>query len=383
MGKFIDWLLGPEPTQTRADETGDGIEIPSRDAADRGVTTRDALGLIAVYRAVSIRVIALKQMSLDVEQAGRPIDTPAIIRLPDPAAGTALAPFIEQTVVSLNLTGNAYWRKRVTRAGAINSLEVLNPHDVTIRTAPSGRVVGYTYRGFDLKATEVQQLSKLRIPGSPYGLGPIQAARAELRGALDLRDYAANWFETGDIPSGVLSFKTPMTAEQAKANKTAWKESRGGTRDVAVLGGDATYAPVYLSPEDAQFIQGQQWTTTSIARLFGVPTSLMLAVLDGKSMSYANVSQEWLAFVRFGLADDLKEIEDAFTAVLPVGQRARFNVEALLRMDTTSRYAAHAAGIAAGWLLPSEARAIENLPPIDDIDERARLAAAPDKKAAA
>lgn len=382
MGKFIDWLIGPAPTESRADEGGDGIEIPSRDAADRGVTTSDALGLIAVYRAVSIRVIALKQMSLDVEQAGKPVATPAIIRLPDPATNTALSPFIEQTVVSLNLSGNAYWRKRNDSAGALNSLEVLNPHDVTIRTASSGRVVGYTYRGHDLKVAEVQHLSKLRVPGTPYGLGPIQAARAELRGVLDLRDYAANWFESGDVPSGVLSSKLPLTAEQAKANKAAWKESRGGTRDIAVLGGDVSYSPVYLSPEDAQFIQNQQWATTSVARLFGVPTSLMLAILDGNSMSYANVSQEWLAFVRFGLADDLKEIEDAFTAVLPIGQRARFNVEALLRMDTSSRYAAHAAGISAGWLLPSEARAIENLPPITGIDERAPLAAASKKEAA-
>lgn len=374
-------LVGFPPQRRDATgPAGEGVEIPSRETT-QGVTSSEALGLIAVYRAVSIRVIALKQMSLDVERGGARIDTPAIVRRPD--VNTSLGQFIEQTVVSLNIAGNAYWRKRRDSAGTVNSLEVLNPHDVTIRTSDSGRVIGYTYRGRDLKLDEVQHLAKLRVPGTPYGLGPIQAARAELRGALDLRDYASNWFQSGDVPSGVLSFTAPLTDEQAKQNKKAWKDSRGGRREVAVLGGGATYAPVYLNPEDAQFIQSQQWATTSIARLFGVPTSLMLAVLDGNSMSYANVSQEWLAFVRFGLADDIREIEDAFTDVLPRGQRARFNVEALLRMDTASRYAAHAAGISAGWLLPSEARAIENLDPIDGIDERAPLTGAPTEKKAA
>ncbi len=56
-----------------------------------------------------------------------------------------------------------------------------------------------------------------------------------------------------------------------------------------------------MSPEDAQWLEAQKFNTTAVARLFGVPTSLMLASVDGKSQSYQNVSQEWTAFVRFGL----------------------------------------------------------------------------------
>lgn len=381
MGRITEWLLGIDTAnapEMRADDAA-GIEIPARDAAPLNVTPDEALGLIAVYRAVSIRVIALKQMSLDVERGGAPIDRPAIIRRPN--LGCSLAAFLEMTAMSRELTGNAYWRKLRDASGVVREVEVLNPHEVSIRTNAGGRVIGYTHRGRDLAVEDVQHLPKLRIPGTPYGLGPIQAARAEIRGAVDLRDYASGWINSGDVPSGVLSTSQTLTDDAASKTKKRWRETRGGRREVAVLGNGFTYSPVYLSPADAQFLESQQWNTTSIARLFGVPASLMLAILDGNSMTYANVSQEWLAFVRFGLADDIREIEDAFTDLLPRGQRARFNTDALLRMDTESRYRAHAAGISAGWLLPSEVRAIENLPEHSGIDDRVPAPAS--RKAAA
>ena len=48
---------------------------------------------------------------------------------------------------------------------------------------------------------------------------------------------------------------------------------------------------------------------------------------------------------------------------------AEHSVEGLLRGDSANRAAFYASGIAAGWLLPSEARQLENLPPIEGIDD--------------
>ena len=56
---------------------------------------------------------------------------------------------------------------------------------------------------------------------------------------------------------------------------------------------------------------------------------------------------------------------------------AEHQVEGLLRGDATNRAAFYQAGIAAGWLLPSEARRLENLPTIQGIDDAKRNQAAP------
>ena len=90
----------------------------------------------------------------------------------------------------------------------------------------------------------------------------------------------------------------------------------------------------------------------------------MLTAIDGNSMTYSNVEQEWLGFVRFGLMSYLRRIEEAFTSITPRGQTVRFNVEALLRSDTKSRYDAHNIALSAGFLTVNEVRKIENLPPI-------------------
>jgi HK97 family phage portal protein len=349
-------------TRTGSGSTG-SIHPPSRDAVGSGVTAREALGLSNVYRAVSIRSTAARQLSLDVYRGAEKIPTPSIIKRPDLDA--SLAVFIERSIVSLNLAGNAYWRVRRNPLGVVAALEVLNPADVTIETSTSGRVVGYKHQGNTLRLDEMKQLARLRVPGTPYGLGPIQAAQAELRGAIDLRDYASNWIASGDVPSGVLKSDQQLTSEQADDVKTRWSATRGGKRGVAVLGNGFSYQPVFLSPSDAQFIESQQFTTTQIARLFGVPASLMLAATDGNAQTYANVSQDWLGFVRFGLMEDLTEIEDALTDLLPRGQEAKFNVEALLRSDVTTRYAAHAVALTAGFMTVAEVREIENLPALN------------------
>ena len=348
-----------------------GVQPPPRSAGDRHVSPGKAYGLSDVYRAIGIHVISAKQIGLDVYRRDATsgdelkIVDPSIIRRPNPFASRST--FIEQTVSSLASTGNAYWRKITNDAGEVSSLDVLNPLDVVIDANRDGLVRNYKYRRQEFKPSQVQHLSMLRIPGSPYGLGPIQAAQTELAGAIDLRDHASGFFfGPSGQHSGILKSDSALNKEQADAAKERWEESQGGTRGVAVLGHGLTYTPVLISPKDAQFIESREFTTTQIARLFGVPASLMLAAVEGNSQTYSNVEQDWLGYVRFSLMQYLIEIEDAFTDLLPRGQRARFNVDALLRTDTTTRYAAYKTAIEAGFMTKGEVRDLEKLPPMTD-----------------
>lgn len=374
MAGFWKWLAYGEPMRREEVPPSDPStvhNIPSREVSGRSVSSREALSLGAVYRAVEIRAVAAKQISIDSIRNGQPLDpVPGLLRRPDPFMSRAQ--FVEMTVMSMNLNGNAYWR--VTRdpdTRAVSSLEVLNPNDVVIRTSNTGRVLGYQYQGRDYSVNDIHHLSRMRIPGSPYGLGPIQAAQAELRGAIDVTGYAADWLFNGDVPSGILTSDSIVMPEDATRAKEQWEESRGGRRSVAVLGKGLSYQQVFLSPKDAQFIESQQWSVQQIARLFGVPSSLMMVAVDtnGSSQTYQNVEQDWLGFVRFGLMNDLMEIEDALTEFLPSTQRAKFNIEALLRADTKSRYEAHSLALSAGWMTKDEVRGIEGLGPLPASEE--------------
>lgn len=372
MGKRLDLIFGKAPRLATREEVpagSDGIEIPSRSAAPRSVSVGEAISLPMVYRAIQIHAIASKQLAIDTFRHGLQIDDHDLVRRPDPFISRPA--WIEQSVVSLASTGNCYYEIIRDASQTVASLPVLNPLDVRIKTNSAGRVTGYEYRGQTFKPSQIKHITLLRLPGTAYGLGPIQAAQPDLRGALDTRDYASNWFDKGGQPNGILKTDQMLNTEQATEYKTRFNESAGAKNGVAVLGNGMSYEPIFLSPKDVQFIEAQQFSVTSIARMFGTPASLMLAAVDGNSQTYANVEQDWLAYVRFTLMGYLTEIEEAISSLLPGRQQARFNVETLLRADTTSRYASYKTAAEAGFLTLDEIRAIEHLPALTANQEAA------------
>jgi HK97 family phage portal protein len=337
-----------------------GVIPPSRSAATLAVSHGEALTLSMVYRAINIHAVSVKQMSLDVVRDGVTVPSqPLWVRQPN--VSQSRSSFLEQTTVSLATQGNAYWEVSRDTSGRVNNLIVLNPLDVRIEEYLDGTVKAYFVKDREISPADVRHLSLTRVPGTNYGLGPIQAAQKELRGAIDTRDYATNWFRDSGIPNGVLKSDQVLSPDQALAAKEAWNTSAGAKNGVAVLGNGLTYTPVYLTPADAQFLENQNFNVTQIARLFGVPSSLMLADAGGTAMTYTNVEQDWIGYVRFSLMNYLVEIEDAFSSLLPRGTEAKFNVEALLRSDTLTRYNAHKIAIEAGFMSVDEVRTIEGL----------------------
>lgn len=331
---------------------GAGVMPPPR--SDRDVLTTDtAMGLSSVYRAISIISGAVSQLSIDVWRGNKPLDPkPALLRKPD--VDTHLSAFLESTTTSLATSGNAYWKLDRNARNEVTNARVLNPWECTLNANGTLAWLDKT-----LKKSDFQHLSLLRVPGRLEGLGPIQAAQRELQGNLDLSNYASGWFVDGDAPSGILKSDQVLSQDQAEQYKAAW-QSRG-KYEVAVLGNGLDYTPVLLNPKDAQFLENQQFSITGVARLFGIPAHLFLATVEGGSQTYANIAQADLAFVRWTLTQYLREIETAFSLILPGAQTARFNLDALLRPDTKTRYEAHKIAIDAGFLTIEEVRQIEGL----------------------
>lgn len=339
-----------------------GVIPPAR--PDTTVTVDKAMGLVPVYRAVSVLSTATSQLPLAVWRGGEQIRTPNIVAQPD--IDLTYSAFIEQTTTSLALTGNAYWRVfRANPTDSVQSIQVLNPHHVQVIADPeTGRVAKYGYGDQQFKPWQIKHLMLVRMPGQTTGLGPIQAARGSLSGALDLQAYANNWFSMGGVPNGVLKTDQHITPEQADAYKDRWYESQSGGRGVAILGQGFNYQPIYLSPRDAQFLESQSFSKTEIATLFGVPATYMLADA-GNSQTYTNYESIDMAFVRYTLQQYLSEIEEAMSSLLPRGQHARFDLDEFLRSDTSTRYSAYAQ---ADFMTVNEKRAREGLPPIEGGD---------------
>lgn len=299
----------------------------------------------------------------------------------------SLSAFLEYTVTSLYIDGNAFWMISRSAIGEIINITPLNPAEVSVlvETLQTGDdTITFAYRGEIYDDKNIINLQLLRIPGKNRGLGPIQAAQIEVKGALDARDYGALWLSDSTIPDGVLTTDQELAPGDAEKYRNVWygKNPDGSEREnqdvsalherIRILGKGLEYTPLLLKPSDVQFLESQQYNTLQITRLIGAPASIMLVSPEGSAQSYQNVEQEWIAYIRFGLMKALREIEEAFSALLPGKIKARFKLDALLRTDTKARYEAYSLSLNAqtGWATLDEIRQIEGLPELTDEQRR-------------
>jgi len=164
------------------------------------------------------------------------------------------------------------------------------------------------------------------------------------------------------MPSGVIYAERQLSAEQAGEIQERWLAARRNNRKPAVISG-AKFEPLSIKPEESQFVESQRLNVASIARIYGVPPEL-IAGESGGSLTYASVEQRALDFLTFSVRPWLVRVERAVSALLPRTQVARFNAGGLVRTSLKERYEAHETGIRAGFLLPNEARDLEDMAPL-------------------
>lgn len=321
-----------------------------------------ALTLDAVYRAVSVLETAGKQLSLDVWRTGIQLEGDAIPKLiASPSPTTTPTDLIAETIASLALRGNAYWLIGRTGDGRAEALRVLDPLEcVPVLDSTTGtRLVQWRGKTYDQAA--IRHLRLLRVPGKAEGLGPIQACMSTLSGAKAMSEYASQWVGGSGIPTGILSTDQDITAEQSKQAKAAWMESNAPGAGIAVIGKGLHFSPTILKPAEVQFLESRAFDVLAVGRMFGIPAHMLLASVDGSSMTYQNVNDAATDFIRWTAMGYLREIEDALTALLPRATVARFNLDALLRADTAERMTTHSTAIAAGIYPAEYARKIEGI----------------------
>lgn len=358
MASIWQRLLGAPVEQRAAQPT-----IPTRSAAV--VTAETALSLTAVYRAVQIIATPISKMPIKTYRFATGvelrIDNPVLINKPD--INSNRRDFLFQTVVSLALEGNAFWYKNYGSNGQVNNLTLLPAQSVSVRYKNQLDItqgIEYSYLGKTYTKREIEHLKLFSKTGNLRGISPIEAARPDISAALDLRDYAKNWFSSAGVPTGILKTNQSLNQDQAETVTNNW-HNKQQNRQIAVIGNGFDYQQIALSPRDALFTDIQEQATISIARLFGIPARLLLTTVPGGSDTYTNLQDENQIFFRHTLMGYSDAITDAFSNCLPRGTRIEFDFEHLFKSDVAARYDYYSIAIAAGILTAEEVREKEGL----------------------
>ncbi|GAX48479.1 hypothetical protein RsY01_2108 [Lactococcus reticulitermitis] len=123
------------------------------------------------------------------------------------------------------------------------------------------------------------------------------------------------------------------------------------------------YAPIAISPEQAQFLETRKFQINEIARIFRVPPHM---VGDLEKSSFSNIEQQSLEFVKYTLDPWVSRIEQSMVRSLLTKEEKqeyfiKFNVDGLLRGDYQSRMTGYATGRQNGWMSANDIRELENL----------------------
>ena len=282
------------------------------------------------------------------------------------------------------LRGNALARIERGFDGQVTALHPMPPDRVTVLRV--GDKLAYDVSDLDgkvsrLLSSEVLHLKHRAGDDGVLGVSPIAAARAVVELAIAERDHGLSTFTNATRLGGILRMPGKLGPGQAQQLVASWNSQYGGGSNAgrtAILESGVEFQPISMTLDDSCWIEARKLSVIEVCRLFRVPPVIVQSM---ESANYSNSVELARQFVTMTLKRHMVMIEQsiALRLLTEAGRKLYFaehSAEGLLRGDSTNRAAFYQSGITAGWMLPSEARRLENLPVIEGIDNAHRNQAA-------
>ena len=277
----------------------------------------------------------------------------------------------------LGLRGNSYSLVRRSNRGGIGEIHPMKNKFMRLDRDSSGRLVFDYTEPNNSGVYSVGQVWRIAALGSDgvTGLSPVALAKESLGIALAAEKSAARIFSNGNQTSTVLKFEKTLSPEQIENLRNQFKDNYAGYKNAhkpLILESGMEADIIGMNSEEAQFLQSRKFQIAEIARWYRVPLH-MLNELD--KATFSNIEHQSIEFVMHTIRPWLVRIEQTISRDLLTqsereqGLYVAHSVEGLLRGDTSSRYEAYGKGIQDGWLNRNEVRRLENLNPVDGLDE--------------
>jgi phage portal protein, HK97 family len=342
-----------------------------------------AMKLSAVYACVYVLSSSVAQLPLHVKcKSGDKVETvkdhPAYYLLHDsPNAWQTSYKLREYAQSSVLLYGNAYIHIVRNKNGEVVSLESLEPWKVQLLKNGSRYV--YAYYGDDktmsLSPDDILHIKSLG-PSIKTGKSVIQTHAETIGLGLDARKFASGFFGGNARPAGILSVKTPLNSNAWENFKKMWQTAQEKLRSeenkTILLPAELDYKALTVSPVDTELLSMMKLNRSEIAGIFNVPAHM---INDLEKATFSNISEQTIQFIRFSVMPWVVNWEQElnrkiFTeAERKAGYFVKFNLAGIMRGTAGERATFYHAAITDGWMSRNEARQLEDMNPVEGLDE--------------
>lgn len=339
------------------------------------VNEQTALALSAVSACVSLIADSVSSLPIDAFRrrgGDRKEVTPTPPLIADPFADGNPQDGVFQALYSMLMRGNWYSFKirdsRITAdSGNVVAISPpIHPNHVKINVKDGALI--YKIGDQEYESRDILHVRGFTVPGGVYGLGPLDYARETIGLGLAQQEYGARFFSQDATPPFVILTDAAMGEDQIDRMVSNWKKHHQGpqsSHEPGVLTGGAKIEQLSVSPENAQFLESRKFQVSEVARLFRVPPHMIQDVERSTSWG-TGIESQGIEYVRYTLSPWTSRIERALSRLLPRPQYVKFNIAALLRADTLTRYEAYERARNAGWLNADEIRELEDRPAIPE-----------------
>jgi HK97 family phage portal protein len=261
---------------------------------------------------------------------------------------------------------------RSRASGAIIEVLRIPPTAVSLEEADDGAPL-YFVTDRESTRRQIDRADMLHITATGRR-SPIDDCREAIGVALVAEAHTARLFANGARPAGLLKMKgrlPPAVAKQLGDDFNSKWGSLASSGRTMLLEDQTDFVQVAFSSVDAQLLELRRLQVSEIARAFRIPPHMLA---DLERTTHNNAEEMGEQFLQGCLLAHITNWEQALRrSLLTPEERRRYSIEFLIdgfaRAALAPRYEAFSKATAgAAWMSANEARARENLPPIEGGD---------------
>jgi HK97 family phage portal protein len=274
--------------------------------------------------------------------------------------------------------GGFAWINRDRSTGEVLELLPLLPNWVTVRQAPDFTI---TYAIAVPDGTYItlprSEIFHLRGPSwnGYLAMESVRLAREAIGLSIAAEESQAKLHANGGRPGGILTTDQEVKKDAKDQLRAEWaaKFGPGGqTFGTAVLDANFKYQQIAMSGVDVEHLATRKFQVEEIARFLRVyPFKIGFAE---KTSTFASAEQFNISHVTDSLQPWAERLDQAADRDLLSedeirrGYFSKIDLRGLMRGDAAARTAYFGSGIKDGWMTRNEARAYEDLNPLEGLD---------------
>jgi HK97 family phage portal protein len=371
-------IVGPPRDPVVAEWLGMG----SRSSSGMSVTPDTATKNTAVYRAVMFKSKIYASLPLGVYRltanGGRELDRQhplSDVLCKRPNRWQTSFEWRQMMYAHFELRARCYSEIVSSGGKAVSELIPLHPDRVRPFWAPDGRIAFY-YAPLNGPERVILQHEMHFMHGAALSsdgitpLSPIIAGAEAIGLALATEDHGARLFANGTRLGGLLVKKNGQLKDDDARKRLlkGWNEAYAGVRNTgktALLEDGLEWQSLGMSNEDAQFIDSRVHQLSEIARIFGIPPHKLY---DLSRSTNNNIEHQGIEFVTDEIRPGAHQREEAMERDLLSASSQKthciyFDLDGLMRGDSTARAAYNASALQNGYKTRNEVRISEGANP--------------------